>query len=281
MTFRLRLSGAIFAVVAFAPPAVGQDADEDWQIVRDPAQNTLMAAAAFETGLVIGVRCMGGSFGALVGGLPITDEGIETRPLRIGYGDDPVTESDWLVGEGRTTAFAKLPAPFARRLREGGVMNLVVPGGGGQGRNLRHVVTLPPSTSAIDEVLTACDRPLVDPRDAELAGIDLEGLPANLEWARRLRVEYPYDAQNRGFARGYAAITCVTDDDGSLRDCVVESEHPMGGGFGAAALNGARKGRVGVIGAPDASVGIRKISFSVNFRISDAPPSGVQHRRRN
>ena len=49
-------------------------------------------------------------------------------------------------------------------------------GGGGEGRNLRHVVTLPPSAAAINEVLTACGKPLTDPRDAEMAAINPDAI---------------------------------------------------------------------------------------------------------
>lgn len=185
--------------LAAVSSATAQTADEDWQIVRDPAKQTIMAAAAFETGLVIGVRCTKGSFGALIGGLPLIDE--ERRPLRVGFGEDDLHEDEWMVGEGRTTAFAKMPAPFARRLREGGVMNLVVPGGAGQGRNLRHVVTLPPSTAAIDEVLSACGRPLTDPRDAEMAAMNPDALPDDTTWKRPPRPTFPTDAWNIGVGR--------------------------------------------------------------------------------
>ncbi|HWE47978.1 MAG TPA: energy transducer TonB [Caulobacteraceae bacterium] len=89
---------------------------------------------------------------------------------------------------------------------------------------------------------------LVDATTGSLAGTDVAA-PSNAKRAERfvvaaqwlnqpssddLRWAYPYStAKGSG---GYASMTCVVRDDGTLSDCRVVGETPPGRGFGSAAL---------------------------------------------
>lgn len=253
-----------FSAVAlvFALPALAQDQEQDWAMLRDPAKKTIVAYIPLTTGLSIGVRCTDGALGAVIAGLPEAPRGQRTRPLRISNGEDPALDTRWNVTKNRTVAVADYPAPFARNLREGGRLQITIPGGGGAGRALRHDLALPPSQAAIDEVLTACNKPAVDPRDALLPDIEEGGLPGGVTWARRPSVEFP----DTRYAEGYAVVTCLANPDGSLSQCVVESEHPADGVFGAAVLRATTRARINSPYEPTGAIAPRMIGFRMNFR---------------
>jgi hypothetical protein len=234
----LALPSSVWAQAAGAP-----DVAADWDILRDARQKTVMAYTVFDVGLGISFRCTDGGFDAFISGLPPAGGEAETRPFSLIFADaDTPHPQSWNVAVEDTMAVSPLPAPLARKLREGGRFQIVVPGAGGEGRNLRYDLTLPVSSAAIDETLTACGWPLVDPRDAALGDLADNGLPSGLRWARRPRPEYPSD--NRVYMRGFAVTTCITAPDGALQDCVIETEHPRDGGFGDSVLRAARRARV-------------------------------------
>ncbi|WP_298123825.1 hypothetical protein [Brevundimonas sp.] len=248
----------------WAQDAGPQDVAADWDILRDPGQKTVLAYTVFDVGLGISFRCTDGGFDAVIGGLPPAGA-AETRPLTLIFADPerPPHPQIWNVAVEDTMAVSPLPAPLARRLREGGRLQIVVPGAGGEGRNLRYDLTLPVSSAAIDEALTACGWPLVDPRDAALGDLKDDGLPSGLLWARRPRPEYPMG--NRVYRRGFAVATCVTAPDGRLRDCVIETEHPRDGGFGASVLSAARRARVERADGSDEPLPPARLMFRTNF----------------
>ncbi len=251
----------LLLVSGLALPALAQDAARDWDMLRDPGKKLTMAYTQFNTGLGIAARCVDESYEAIITGLPPAGEG-ETRVLQVAFGDGDLHPQRWNVAVDDTIAVSELPAPFARKLREGGRLRVMIPGGAEGGRNLVHDLTLPVSSSSIDETLTVCERPLTDPRDAELADLPEGGLPANLSWERRPRPSFPSPAR---YARGFATVLCLTGPDGSLRDCSVEAEHPQDGGFGDAALRATRRARVANIDAPAAAVPLRRILYRTNF----------------
>jgi hypothetical protein len=257
---------SVLALLAIALPALAQDAT-DWSILRDARKKTVVAFTDFDSGISIAVRCVDKSYEAIIGGLP--EIRGETRRLTLRFpNEDHDHEETWNVATNSSIAVSSFPALFARELREGGTLNLVVPQGAADGRNLRYVITLPPSPSAIDETLTACSRPLVDPRDAEVVDIGEGGLPDGINWAQRPRPRYP----NTNYARGFAVITCLSNPDGSVKDCVVESEHPQEAGFGAAALRGARDARLQSTTGNTGSIRSRLISFRTNFYMAGYEP---------
>lgn len=248
-------------ICAVALPALAQDATQDWDLHRNTRTDAVMAFSVFDNGLGIAVRCVDGAYEALLSGLPEAGE-HETRILGLAFGDDEVSMQRWSVATNDTVAVGERPAAFARKLREGGRLQILVPGGGGGGRNLRYDLTLPVSSASIDETLNACRRPLVDVRDVELDALPDDGLPRSLEWVRPPRPDFP---SSSGYGRGFAVVSCLANPDGTLRDCVVDSEHPHDAGFGAETLRAVRRGRIRDTANAEAPVAPAMVSFRARF----------------
>lgn len=249
-------------ILASASGATAQT--QDWDMQRSERPRGVSAYTVFTSGLGIVARCMDGRYETYIAGLPGAGD-VETRELHISFGEEAPVVTRWNVGREPSIAVSEVPAVFARKLREGGLMRVLIPNGAPDGRNLRHDLTLPVSNSAIDETLTACNRPLVDPRDAELEGLGGTGLPEGTEWVTRPPARYPEPLK---YGRGFAVIRCLANPDGSLRDCTAESEYPYDGGFGREALRAAARGRIGVKGSPGTPVPPTMVLFRVNFLIA-------------
>lgn len=248
-------------LIAGAGSALAQDVTDDWEIVRQPEDKTVFAFVPTTTGLTIAFRCVDGVYGAVIAGLPEAYRRTRVRTLTITVNDGEPDDSRWNVTTDRTVAVADYPASLARELREGGQISIVVPGGGGNGRNLRHNLTLPPSSAAIDETLNACGRPLEDPRDALLPEITESGLPDGVTWARPPRPTYP----RNNYAEGYAVVTCVVQPDGGVHQCEVESEFPVDGGFGRNALGATDDARINSPGETPGQYAPRMVGFRVSY----------------
>ncbi|MEQ7156633.1 MAG: hypothetical protein B7Z42_07785 [Brevundimonas sp. 12-68-7] len=261
MAIRSRTLVAV-ALAAFASGVLAQETTDDWDATVDAERRLTAAQLEFSNGLGIAVRCVGGRYDALIGGLPPAAEGVETRVLTLRFGEDSPFEQRWNVTRNPNLAVSELPAPFARALRRGGSLQVMLPGAGEGGRNLRYVLDLPPSSAAIDRTLEACDRPLVDPRDAEIQPVD-GSLPEGIQWERPPQVEFP--SRNR-YESGFAVISCLTRPDGRLRECVVESEHPIDGGFGQATLASTEGARVRNAADRAGALPVRRIIYRTNFR---------------
>ena len=250
---------AFLPIIVAAGAAVAQDAPDEWEVHRDQRQRMVAAFLPTTTGLGIIVRCQSGAFTAYIAGLP--EDRRETRTIGVAFGDDEVSDRGWTSGAEGTSAFADLPAPFARKLREGGRLQLRVPGAGEGGRTVRYVLDLPPSSAAIDETLTACERPFIDPRDAELEALGDSGLPSQIEWVAQPRPQFPFGR----YGRGMAVLSCVVATDGRARDCVVETEHPHDGGFGEASLKAMRGARLRNRLNPDAAIPPSRFTFRTHY----------------
>lgn len=249
--------------VLLASSALAQDVTDDWEVIRQPEKKALFVFVPTSTGLTIGFRCMDGVYAALIAGLPEASRNTRTRSLSFKVNDGKTYESRWNVATDRTAALADYPAALARELREGGNVSIIIPGGGGNGRNLRHDLTLPASSAAIDETLAVCGRKLEDPRDALLPEIAESGLPDGVTWARPPRGTYP----RTNYAEGYAVITCVVKPDGGVDQCEVESEWPADGGFGRNALRATDAARILSPGETPGQYAPRMIGFRVNYRM--------------
>lgn len=234
-------------------------APSDWALLADPRRG--MTAAVLETtaGVDIILRCHEGAFTAFVSGLAPSRR--ETRRIELTVGDGPRQAREWANSEDGASAFSDLPAPLARELRSGGQLQLRVPPADSGGPATRYVLEVAPSQAAIDQTLTACGLPLVDPRDAELAALGDTDMPAMLGWAERPQIRFP---QTR-YARGFAVVTCVTAPDGRPRDCVVETEHPHDGRFGRAVLRGVERSRLRDHANPDTPLPPIMFVFRSNF----------------
>lgn len=251
-------------LIAACGSALAQDvAEDDWEIVRQPESETVLAYVELSTGLSIGFRCVDGVYAALIAGLPEAPRNARIRTLQISDKEGELHSSVWSVTTDRTAAIADYPASLARGLRDGGPVSIVIPGGGGEGRNLRHNLTLPRSSVAIDETLTACRRPTEDPRDALLPEITESGLPDGVTWARAPRPTYP----QTNYSEGFAVITCVVQPDGAVAQCEVESEHPADGRFGRNALRATDAARINSPGETLGQYAPRMVGFRVNYRM--------------
>lgn len=272
--FRRRL--IVLPLITLASSALAQDA-ADWTLARSENQKMLLAYTEFDVGLGIAVRCNDGGLEALISGLPRSDEDVRT--LGIGFPDDKgevrIHDQQWNVAVDKTVAVSGLPAPFARLARKGGAMQLRVPGGGEGGRTVRYVLDLPASNTAIDETLTACDRPLEDPRDAAWADVGQNGLPSSLAWTRPPRPSYPGTPR---YERGFAVVSCVADQQGRPQDCVVETEHPRDAGFGEATLRATRAARLTNTLNPDAAIPPERFNFRANYILGRDLPDTTSSR---
>lgn len=262
----MRLLPAL-AALAVAGSALAQDTGDDWDVLVDPARSLTAASLTFSSGVSVGMRCVNGRYDAFLAGLPPPPEGQDIRALSIQLGNKPASEQDWMVATNPRVAVSIVPAMFARSMREGGPMQVTVPGAGAGGANLRFLLDLPASSTAIDQTLEACNRPLVDARDAGVEPLGPEGLPSNITWIDLPRPTYPMTTPS--YAKGFAVISCLTQADGTLRDCAIESQHPLDGGFGESALRATRRGRVGLVDNPGAPMPTRFTIFRVNYRTPD------------
>lgn len=251
----------LLTVSAVALPALAQDASGDWDVSRDPAKKSILAYTQFDNGLSVAFRCIDGSFNAVIAGLPPSRE--DRRMLELAFRDDEAHRTMWSSTTDSTVVVGDFPAPLAREFRQGGALKVTVPRGAADGRHLRYDVELPASSAAIDEALTACDRPLVDPRDADLEAIGASGLTGGVAWDQAPRPRYP----SSRYASGFVVTTCVTTPDGRLRDCVVEMEHPHDGRFGKATLDAAERARVRNAEDRTQPVPVRRVSFRTHFRM--------------
>ncbi len=255
----MKALAAILAVVAMTTAA--QDAS-DWEVIVDPDEDLTAAFVAYEGGRGVLARCKDESFHLIVTGLA-PEEGV-TRQMRVRFQDDDWGQQSWFVGEEAQTAFSYMPAFYARRLREGGTLDIIVSEAGPNGENLRYVFEIPASASAVNQTLEACGKPVDDPRDVFLEDLPENGLPVNLEWARQPNGSYPMGPT---YTRGVAVVSCLTQPDGRLRECVVETEWPADGGFGQAALRATRSGRLRNVDRSVTEVPTVIISWTTNFRM--------------
>lgn len=243
-----------------ATPAAQPDSEADWTLLRNERKKSLIAYIPVTTGLMLAVRCMDGALDGVITGLPAHPRGRPTRPLGLAFGTERMHQTRWSVTTDPTVAISDYPARFARSLKRGGALKIMVPGGAPDGRNLIHDLTLPGSASAIEQTLAACGRPLEDPRDDLLPDIEEGGLPGGLRWAERPRITSP----NTFLASGYAVVSCVAQTDGSLQQCQLEAEQPPRSRFGDATLRATREARIDVTDqAPGALP--RMIAFRANF----------------
>lgn len=249
-------------VLGASATTLAQDVAEDWALVHQPDDKTTIAYVELSSGLTIGFRCVDGAYGAIIAGLPEAGRNDEVRTLRLQVRDRPMRDTRWTVTRDRSSAIAEFPASLARSFREGGPVSLVVPGGSEDGRNLRYNIPLPASPNAINETLTACEKPLVDARDALIPEVAEDSLPDGLVWSAPPRPRHP----SNNYASGYAVVSCVVQPDGRVDTCEVESEFPLDGRYGRNALAAMPDARVMSPGETQGQYAPRMIGFRVNFR---------------
>ncbi|WP_292070658.1 hypothetical protein [Brevundimonas sp. UBA7534] len=259
---------------ATAAPAVAwcQDDPSDWALTRAPEAKAVVATISFTNGLSLIARCQDGVYDIIIQGLPEVAGATRALSLQVGEGGE-AKSSTWSVGTNRSVAFSRIPAIVARDLAGGGALQITVPPDKEGERRIRYVMDIEPSSTAIEQTLTACGRPLVDPR---MTGIDKmegngqDGLPAFVQWRSPPRPTFPEPVGGRMPTRGYVVLTCLAKEDGSLTDCQTESEVPAGYNLGRSVERALPRARVSLTDEA-AAAGIdlqgRMISFSVNFEL--------------
>lgn len=262
-----RLLSAAAAVLITSPGFAAQAQDaapagQDWVLAHVPERKAVVALAEFDNGVTLSSRCMDGVFEVTIHGLP--EVRGESRTLRIGVGGDAPYASAWTVGSDRGAAFSRVPARLARELAKGGKLEIGVAGQRGQ-PGTRYVMELAPSSSAIEQTLTACGRALVDPRDLDAGDEAESGLPAGIDWDRTPQPTFPESVKGRSPTKGFVTLTCVTRATGRLEDCVVESEHPGGYNLGRSVRDSLARARVRSTDRDTPLIDRRMIVFTVNF----------------
>jgi TonB family protein len=232
-----------------ACPASAQAQAEDWQLTVQG--DTRTATVAYDNGLFVSVRCQDGGLETYIGGLiPDGSGGGIGRTVDYAFGGAALRASTWQINEDGSVIFADLPGPLARRFRAGGELQLRTEARGGQPAR-RYVVVLPPSPGAIDQVLVACGKPTVEPRDAlrdnESSEPATAGSAPGEIWRRAPIPRYPTAALRRGVS-GSAVVSCFTRSDGRLEDCEIEVERPPRAGFGSMAVQSLRDARLSEAG---------------------------------
>jgi hypothetical protein len=276
MTTALRTLLAAASAILLAlplPAAARQDAavPNNWVLthVREPNTSGVIATAPFDNGITVVARCLNNMFDLALVGLPAVDGAQTTRQLILITGEDSAERtSSWAVASDHTAAFSRLPAVIARRLAKGGPLQIIVPGRPGE-RRTRYVMSLTRSESALQETLTRCGRPLVDPRDDQLYG-DGEGMPGGIVWVRGPRPELPGATVHGVSNGGSVSLSCAVTAGGRLEDCEIESEYPPGSLLGLAVRRSLEPARVGLTDAAIAegqTLESRRIAFTVTFRI--------------
>ncbi|GLK47109.1 hypothetical protein GCM10017620_00820 [Brevundimonas intermedia] len=271
----LRLTAVFIALVAATPVLAQEDApqSEDWVLTSVPEQKAVIAMIDFTSGLTIAARCVDGVYDVLIAGLPDAPNRALSRELGIQAGDqkEPFT-SVWTVGTRRNAVFSRIPAVVARDLAKGGKLQVIVPATSRSPRT-RYVMELNPSSTAIEQTLTACGRPMVDPREVrsdEIEGNGQDGLPSGVSWQTGPRPTFPDSVNGRIPAEGYVVLSCVVDALGGLNECQTESEQPAGYNLGRSVERSLPRARVklteeaAATGRPLAG---RMIRFSVIFKM--------------
>jgi hypothetical protein len=262
-------------LAAAGPAAAAQDPApaDTWVLTRVREGDTVMATAPFSNGITVIARCAYHRFDLILAGLPEpVDSSARSRQLTLVFGEDAAERSTaWSVASDRTAAFSRLPAPTARRLLKGGQLQIVVPAPPG-GRRTRYVMNLGPSVSELGEVLTHCDRPLVDANDETLDGDGGAALPGGTVWLRPPTIQYPPATVHGGSSWGTVTLSCNVTDQGRPTDCEIESEFPGGLGFGQAARRGTATALIGLDDEGRAAgrrLGEQRIAFTISFRTAE------------
>lgn len=265
MTFSQQLAAGLLALALSMPGvSLAQDVGDDWDLVQDPERNLTMAVLAFDSGPAVAVRCVAGRFEVILTGLPESDE--QTVTLELGFGDEELRDTTWWGSEVSGLLASTRPGLTARRFRQGGDLNIVVPAKEGEARR-RFVMDIVPSVSAINAVLTECDQPIEDTRIPGDQWV-LPDYPVAPSWQRRPTPTFPDRAVNNS-SWGLVFLSCIAMPDGAVRQCQVDSEGPPNLGFGEAALASVRTARSSPYtpaNSLEAEHG-RLLEFTMSFRL--------------
>ncbi|WP_307365844.1 hypothetical protein [Brevundimonas sp. SORGH_AS_0993] len=223
--------------------------------------------------MAVAARCVDGVYDVLITGLPEAAGRATSRELGVQVGDQSEPHmSIWSVSARRDAAFSRIPVLVARGLAEGGKLQIIVPSPSARPRT-RYVMDLDPSSTSIEQTLTACGRAMVDPRQVQAEKIDgngQDGLPDTVKWKIMPRPEFPAPVNDRSPLEGYVVLSCVADEVGRLTQCESESEQPAGYNLWRAVERSLSRARVELsdqAAAAGLTLSGRMILFSINFKI--------------
>lgn len=240
--------GGLLALL-WAAPAAAQEAGSEWQLTVDPSKDLTLATASYVTGQTVAVRCQAGVLDVLVIGLPAFRSA--TRYMETTYGAHDTEAAHWFSSPDGALTYSPAPAMAARRLREGGRLQIAAAVSADANSALgRYNLGLPEGAASIDRVLTACNEPLTKTRDALPRWRQARVMSSNM-WRRQPEPEIPEAAYATTTRIGFAVLSCVVNADGRPVDCDVEYQSDRRTGFGQSALRAMRTARVDM-GAPNA-----------------------------
>lgn len=262
------MQALVLGLLTASTCAAAQDVAEDWDLMT--RRGDVSASVIYSSGQGVVVRCQADSLETYIVGLPLAEAPSPRRSIDYALGSDAFRTSTWQSSISGDAIFADTPAPFARRLRAGGELQLRIEGQDGQ-PSRRYVLPLPRSNEAVDRVLDACGRPQDDPRDAlrrsESSTDVAEAGDAAVRWARLPRLSYPDRALQAGQA-GMAVLSCLVEPSGRLEECFVEVERPANADFGRYALRAVRDARLDVSNSDNLSTeDPRLVTFTVTWRL--------------
>lgn len=257
------MRGAALAVLlAAAAPAMAQEAGDDWDLTVDEAQGVTLATVGYSSGQAVAVRCLNGELDVLVSGLPPMDGA--SRRIEATYRDGRTEVGGWFTANDGSLVFSPAPGLDARRLRQGGPLQLSVALESPTTSPLRrYALDLPAHSANLDRVLDACGAGGPDPRDDLVRWnqpVDMTDL-----WRRQPAPFYPEAAAHLG--AGFATFSCIVAEGGRLTDCRTEREsHAPRYGFGESSLRSLRDARVATAdegGPPPGTLLLGAIRFRV------------------
>lgn len=236
---RLAVVAGVLALIA--APASAQEAGDDWGIVVDEAEKTTLAIVGYSSGQTIAVRCRDGDLDLMISGLPLMEGTV--RRVEAVYSDGRAEGGAWFLGGDGSLIISPVPRIDARRLRQGGPLQLSVALGSGPESPLRrYALDLPAQTVNLDRVLEACGADQPHPREDLVRWTQQPGAVDNL-WRRLPRPMFPEAAIQLG--AGYVVFSCIVAEGGRLTDCRTERESaPRHMGFGQSAMRALPNARV-------------------------------------
>ncbi|MNT00606.1 hypothetical protein D3C72_1350430 [compost metagenome] len=161
----MRMMIPVLAAALAVQPATAFANDDDWEFAQDARRQLTVAAVRYDDGKVVIARCQEGDLQLAVAGLADLTTGASTY-LESGRADGRQDVQSWDIENaaepGVMTSGA--PARDIRFLRGGGIWRLSARAGAE--RPIQAVLDLPAQSANLDRVLTACQRPLHDERDA-------------------------------------------------------------------------------------------------------------------
>ena len=259
MRWLVLIAWALLLGLAAAPPALAQDAAEDWDLAVDPAQELTLASLDFG-GNALALRCKAGVLELLLTGAPVSTETVRT--VRVTAGGISNERQAWQTQPGLPVLSASEPDRLARQLRAGGDLDVRIEpvATGEQARRFR--LTLPASPASVDRVLSACGASLADEWDLRpRAG-------GTVNWAHQVPPDYPEAGAMRNVGLASVRLACIVPASGDFEECRILYEAPEGLGFGRNALAAARRSSVALPSGDLSDVG-KVVQFTMRFRMPE------------